>query len=131
MLANLMALITDRLGWSEGEARPVEARAVRPVRQAVHALLWQSLPQQYCDMPRPPSFCVDPYVVDTLMQDLVGHDRRPSAFIVYLFFLRRCAGQADGVHRASLAEIADGTGLSRRAVQDAIAHLRRRKLLVA
>src|SRR4051794_6743973 len=82
-------------------------------------------------MPRPPSFCVDPYVVDTLMQDLVGHDHRPSAFIVYLFFLRRCAGQADGVHRASLAEIAEGTGLSRRAVQDAIAHLRGRKLLVA
>ena len=79
-------------------------------------------------MTKPPSFCVDPYVVDTLMQDLVGHDHRPSAFIVYLFFLRRCA-QADGVCQASLAQIAEATGLSRRAVQDAIAHLRRRKLL--
>ena len=58
-------------------------------------------------MPRPPSsFCVDPYVVDTLMQDLVGHDHRPSAFIVYLYFLRRCALQSDGAYRASLAQIA-------------------------
>jgi hypothetical protein len=80
-------------------------------------------------MSRPPSFCVDPYVVDTLMQDLVGHDHRPSAFIVYLFFLRRCAQESGGAYRASLAQIAEGTGLSRRAVQDAIAHLRRRKLL--
>jgi hypothetical protein len=77
----------------------------------------------------PPPFCLDPYVVDTLMQDLVGHDHRPSAFVVYLFFLRRCAQQADGVHQASLAQVAEATGLSRRAVQDAIAHLRRRKLL--
>ena len=80
-------------------------------------------------MPKPPSFCVDPYVVDTLMQDLVGHDHRPSAFLVYLFFLRRCAQQADGVYEVSLAQIAEATGLSRRAVQDAIALLRRRKLL--
>ena len=77
----------------------------------------------------PSSFRVDPYVVDTLMQDLVGHDHRPSAFIVYLFFLRRCAQEAGGVCRASLAQIAEGTGLSRRAVQDAIALLRRRKLV--
>src|SRR3569832_1563228 len=80
-------------------------------------------------MPKLPSFCVDPYVVDTLMQDLVGHDHRPSAFIVYLFVLRRCAVSPDGGCRASLAQIADGTGRSRRAVQDALAHLRRRKLL--
>jgi hypothetical protein len=80
-------------------------------------------------MHKPSQFCVDGYVVDTLMQDLVGHDHRPSAFIVYLFVLRRCAAPADGVCRASLAQIAEGTGLSRRAVQDAIAHLRRRKLL--
>jgi len=80
-------------------------------------------------MPKRPPFCIDPYVVDTLMQDLVGHDHRPSAFIVYLHFLRQCAQPADGVYRASLAQIAEGTGLSRRAVQDAIALLRRRKLL--
>lgn len=81
-------------------------------------------------MPKPlASFSVDPYVVDTLMQDLVGHDRRPSAFVVYLYFLRRCGLDTTGACRASLAQIAEGTGLSRRAVQDAIALLRRRKLI--
>jgi hypothetical protein len=74
-------------------------------------------------------FHVDPYVIDTLMQDLVGHDRRPSAFIVYLFFLRRCALEASGSTRASLNRIAEGTGLSRRAVQEAITLLERRALL--
>jgi hypothetical protein len=81
-------------------------------------------------MPKPPaSFAIDPYVVDTLMQDLVGHDHRPSAFIVYLWFLRQCGRHPDGASRVSLAQIAEGTGLSRRAIQDAIALLRRRKLL--
>jgi len=81
-------------------------------------------------MPKPLApFCVDPYVVDTLMQDLVGHDRRPSAFVVYLYFLRRCALETAGVCRASLAQIAEATGLSRRAVQDAIVLLRGRRLL--
>ena len=27
---------------------------------------------------------IDDYVIDTLMADLVGHDRQPSAFLVYL-----------------------------------------------
>ncbi len=32
---------------------------------------------------------IDAYVVDVLMPDLVGHDRRPAAFVVYLFLLRQ------------------------------------------
>ena len=28
---------------------------------------------------------IDTYILDTLMADLVGHDRQPSAFLVYLF----------------------------------------------
>src|SRR5690349_10544746 len=28
---------------------------------------------------------VDDYVIDVLMRDLVGHDRAPSAFLVYLY----------------------------------------------
>ena len=27
---------------------------------------------------------LDAYVLDTLMRDLTGHDRQPSAFLVYL-----------------------------------------------
>jgi hypothetical protein len=31
----------------------------------------------------------DAYLVDSLMPDLVGHDRQPSAFIVYLYLAHR------------------------------------------
>ena len=37
------------------------------------------------------------YVLDTLMADLVGHDRQPSAFLVYLHLWRRTAGLSFGV----------------------------------
>jgi transcription initiation factor IIE alpha subunit len=69
---------------------------------------------------------IDTYVIDTLMRDLVGHDRRPSAFIVYL-----CLTAAAGEKRCSLsyAQIAERTGLSKRAVQDAIVLLRHRELV--
>jgi hypothetical protein len=30
---------------------------------------------------------IDPYVLDTLMRDLVGHDRRPASYLVYLAIL--------------------------------------------
>ena len=73
--------------------------------------------------------CVlDGYVVDTLMRDLVGHDRQPSAFLAYVHLWRRTDAGAREV-RASLQEIADATGLSKRAVQDAIGRLHRRRLL--
>src|SRR6266536_1055507 len=36
-----------------------------------------------------PHVTLDTYVVDTLMPDLVGHDRAPSAFLVFLFLYRR------------------------------------------
>jgi hypothetical protein len=75
------------------------------------------------------SLHLDPYVVDTLMPDLVGHDHRASAFIVYLFFVRQGATETSRSSQVSLARIAEGTGLSRRAVQDAIALLKRRRLL--
>ena len=69
---------------------------------------------------------IDAYVLDVLMRDLVGHDRSPSAFLVYLFLWRRTG---DGESRLTLRRIAEGTGLSKRGVQDAIGHLERRKLL--
>ena len=34
---------------------------------------------------------LDAYIIDTLMPDLVGHDRQPSAFIVYLYLADRAA----------------------------------------
>src|SRR5687768_10152126 len=71
---------------------------------------------------------VDAYVLDVLMADLVGHDKHPSAFLVYLHLWRR-AEDAKGAVFVSHQMIADGTGLSKSAVQDAIGALERRKLV--
>ncbi len=69
---------------------------------------------------------LDRYVVDVLLPDLVGHDRRPSAFLVYLVIAS--AGPTRWVP-LSHAQLAERTGLSRRSVQAAVALLRRRRLI--
>src|ERR1700759_2498890 len=74
-------------------------------------------------------FSLDNYAVDVLMPDLVGHDRRPAAFIVYLYFLRHAAKGKRDTLSVSLQTIATKTGLSKSTVQAAIRHLRRRRLL--
>jgi DNA-binding MarR family transcriptional regulator len=74
---------------------------------------------------------LDPYIVDTLMRDLVGHDRAPSAFVVYLWLWRRTHAQGRKTIGASLGDIADATGLSKSSVQNAVRRLTRRKLLAA
>jgi transcription initiation factor IIE alpha subunit len=75
------------------------------------------------------SVAVDEYVLDTLMRDLVGHDRQPSAFLVYLHLWQRSASSGEAPVVATLAQIAEATGLSKRAVQDALSRLHRRKLI--
>ena len=72
---------------------------------------------------------VDAYVIDTLMRDLVGHDRKPSAFVVYLYFWRRLATSRSGSVHLSHQAIAEATGLSRSAVQAGIRILLRRRLV--
>ena len=72
---------------------------------------------------------IDPYIVDTLMPDLVGHDRQPSAFIVYLWLWRQTHGAGNAVVQVALLDIAEATGLSKRAVQDALGRLAKRKLI--
>jgi hypothetical protein len=72
---------------------------------------------------------IDAYVVDVLMPDLVGHDRRPATFVVYLFLLRQAAKARRDTISVSLQTIATKTGLSKSTVQTALRHLRRRKLL--
>jgi hypothetical protein len=74
-------------------------------------------------------FNLDNYIVDVLMPDLVGHDRRPAAFLVYLYFLRHAAKRRRDTLSVSLQTIATKTGLSKSTVQAAIRHLRRRRLL--
>jgi DNA-binding MarR family transcriptional regulator len=70
---------------------------------------------------------LDPYVVEVLMRDLTGHDRQPSAFLVYLFlwYQKKNARPVRASHRT----IAEGTGLSKSAVQAAIRTLARRRLI--
>jgi DNA-binding MarR family transcriptional regulator len=76
------------------------------------------------------TIAIDDYVLDVLMRDLIGHDQQPSAYLVYLYLY----GQAARIKRrpvaASLRTIADATGLSKSAVQIALAKLRRRELIV-
>jgi DNA-binding MarR family transcriptional regulator len=72
------------------------------------------------------AYVLDRYVLDTLMADLVGHDHRPSAFLVYLAIV---SAHADGRASFSHAELAGRTGLSRRTVQSAVEVLERRGLI--
>ena len=74
---------------------------------------------------------LDHYVVRTLMPDLAGHDRQASAFGVYIFLWERSAGGRQRNVALSLRVIAEGTGLSKRAVQTALAVLARRRLVTA
>ena len=72
---------------------------------------------------------IDDYVVDSLMPDLVGHDRQPSAFIVYLTLWRLTHGSGQNTIQIALQDIAEGTGLAKRSVQDALRWLSKRKLV--
>ena len=63
------------------------------------------------------------------MADLVGHDKMPSAFVVYLYLYWRSSPSRARSVRASHQSIATETGLSKSAVQAAVRHLVRRKLL--
>ena len=71
---------------------------------------------------------LDGYILDILMPDLVGHDRQPAAFLVYLYLWRNVSGKRSRRQR-SLREISEGTGLSKRGVQEAINRLVKRELI--
>jgi hypothetical protein len=72
---------------------------------------------------------LDDYIVDTLMPDLVGHDRQPSAFVVYVYQWRKTHGAGQAHAQVALIDIAEATGLSKRAVQDALGRLATRELV--
>ena len=73
---------------------------------------------------------LDDYIVDVLMRDLVGHDHRPAAFLVYLWLAAE-QQRRRGAVPISYQELAETTGISRSSVQSAISWLRRRQLLSA
>jgi DNA-binding MarR family transcriptional regulator len=68
---------------------------------------------------------LDDYVVETLMPDLIGHDRSPSSFIVFVKLWLDSGGPGRRF-QVSLSTLAVETGLSKSSVQAAIRHLRRR-----
>lgn len=72
---------------------------------------------------------LDTYVLDVLLRDLVGHDKRPGAFLVYLSLYGRAARSGWRPVTASLRDIAEATGLSKSAVEVAMRLLRRRHLI--
>jgi len=72
---------------------------------------------------------IDDYVLDVLMRDIVGHDQQPAAFLVYLYLSGRAARQRWRPVNASLRMLADETGLSKSAVQSALATLHFRQLV--
>ena len=73
---------------------------------------------------------LDSYVLDVLMRDLVGHDKKPSAFIVYLYLAVRIEREMTPCVEASYGTIASATGLSKSAVQQAVSHLKKRRLII-
>jgi hypothetical protein len=72
---------------------------------------------------------LDEYIVDGLLPDLVGHDRQPSAFLVYLLLWRQTHGAGSATTQIALRDLANATGLSKRSVQAALSRLARRKLI--
>jgi hypothetical protein len=72
---------------------------------------------------------IDPHVVEVLLPDLVGHDKRPSAFVLYLWLYAMTRGMGRRSAAFSYQMLTDRTGLSKRSVQRAVAHLQRRQLI--
>jgi len=72
---------------------------------------------------------IDNYICDVLMRDLIGHDRSPSAYLVYLHLWSQTLGQRRKSVCLSHQMIADATGLSKSAVQNGMRLLTRRRLV--
>ena len=73
---------------------------------------------------------IDDYVTDVLMRDLVGHDRRPVSFLVYLWLSAEEQRRGTPV-QISYQELAESIGVSKSSAQAGVAWLAQRKLLAA
>jgi len=71
---------------------------------------------------------LDDYVLDSLMRDLVGHDRRPVSYLVYLWLAAEQQRQKEPVS-ISYTDLAESVGISKSSAQAAIAWLIHRKLI--
>ena len=73
---------------------------------------------------------IDDYIIDVLMRDLVGHDRRPVSFMVYLWLSTEEARRGEAV-QISYQELAECIGVSKSSAQAAVGWLSKRKLLTS
>lgn len=71
---------------------------------------------------------IDDYVTDVLMRDLVGHDKRPVSFLVYLWLAAE-QQQRNSAVQISYQELAESIGVSKSSAQTAVGWLVRRRLL--
>ena len=71
---------------------------------------------------------LDLYVTDVLLRDLVGHDRRPVSFLVYLWLAVE-QQRRDMAVQISYQELAECIGVSKSSTQSAVSWLVRRRLL--
>ena len=72
---------------------------------------------------------IDDYVCDVLMRDLVGHDRQPTAFLVYLYLAYEIGRSKRERIQVSYQNLAHAIGISKSSVQSAVRWLIKRKLL--
>jgi predicted transcriptional regulator len=68
------------------------------------------------------------YITAVLMRDLVGHDRKPASFLVYLWLVAEQQRRTAAVS-ISYQELAESIGISKSSAQSSVGHLIRRKLL--
>jgi hypothetical protein len=71
---------------------------------------------------------LDTYITDVLLRDLVGHDRRPVSFLIYLWLTAEQWRRKMPV-QISYQELAESIGVSKTAAQYGIGWLIRRRLL--
>jgi hypothetical protein len=76
---------------------------------------------------------LDPYITNVLLRDLVGHDRRPASFLVYIWFTAEQQKYAQQSRASAVTisyqELAESIGISKSSAQSAVGWLVRRKLL--
>ncbi|MGA2251720.1 helix-turn-helix domain-containing protein [Terracidiphilus sp.] len=73
---------------------------------------------------------LDAYVTDVLMRDLIGHDKRPVAFLAYLWLAAE-EQRRNAPVQISYQELAESIGISRSSAQTSVGWLLRRKLIEA
>ena len=72
---------------------------------------------------------IDDYVLDVLLPDLAGHDRSPTAFLVYIVLWTKLYRSGDRSTAISLQQFVESTGMSKTAIQRSILLLKRRRLI--